>query len=117
MFKTYQASLLNAVVLVAMGLWAYLEKGSPTALIPVFAGAILWIYNNQLKDGNKTVAHVLVVITFVMLLGTLMPMVGEIIKGDLLGVFRALMMFASCVVAMYYFIDSFREARKARMSS
>lgn len=117
MFKTYQASLLNAVVLVAMGLWAFLEKGTPTALIPVFSGAVLWIFNNQLKAGNKTVAHVLVVITFLMLLGTLMPMRGEMMKGDMLGVFRALVMFASCALAMYYFIGSFREARKARMQS
>ncbi len=117
MFKTYQANLLNAVILVAMGLWAFIEKGNPTALIPVFVGAILWIYTNDLKAGNKTVAHALVVLTFLMLLGTLMPMRGEMMLGDMMGVFRALVMFASCAMAMYYFIDSFREARKARLQS
>lgn len=117
MFKLYQVNLVNAIVLVAMGLWGFLEKSAPTALIAVFVGAILWIYTNKLKDGNKNVAHGLVILTLLMLLGTLMPLRRELKMDDTLGVFRSVTMLLSCAVAMYFFIQSFREARQNRINN
>ena len=35
------ASLANGIVLVAVGLWGYMESSSPTSLIPVVIGAII----------------------------------------------------------------------------
>ncbi len=115
MFKPYQANLLNAVILVAMGLWGFFEKSAPTALIPVFVGAILWIYTADLKDGNKNVAHGLVLLTLLMLLGTFMPLRRELGNEDLSGIFRSVIMLCSCAMALYFFIQSFITARKNRV--
>ena len=59
--KTYQANLLNAIILIVMPIWAYLTfegsvekpEQSITAFIPLFFGVILLICNKGLKNESK----------------------------------------------------------------
>ena len=37
-----QAHFINAITLVVMGLWGYFEVSSPTALIPVGFGGVIF---------------------------------------------------------------------------
>ena len=65
--KTYQANLLNSIVLIIIGLWGYFEVVSPTALIPVFFGLVLLLCNGGVKKENKVIAHIVVLLTLLLL--------------------------------------------------
>jgi len=114
--KTYQANLLNAVTLILMPLWAYftyvgtLEKPeqSVTALIPLFLGVTLLLCHNGIKNENKTIAHIAVLLTLIALLGNATkPLITAIDEGRSLGIFRVSLMILTSILAMITFIKSF----------
>jgi hypothetical protein len=53
--KPFQINLINACVLIIMGLWGYFASAdpSPTALIPVGFGAIFGLSTPPFKKGNR----------------------------------------------------------------
>jgi len=114
--KAHVANLLNAVVLIAMGLWGYFGSvdPSPTAFIPVGAGAILLALTNGVKTENKVIAHIAVLLTFLLILALAMPFKGSIERGDTMGMVRTGLMILTGILAMIAFIGSFKAARKAR---
>ncbi|MEM8907036.1 MAG: hypothetical protein AAGD05_04245 [Bacteroidota bacterium] len=114
--KPYEFNLINAFVLIAMGLWGYFssEDPSPTALIPVAFGALFAMLTPLFQKENKVVAHIIVLLTFLLILALLMPLKGAIGRGDTMATIRVGIMILSCSVAMFFYIKSFRDARKAR---
>ena len=117
--KAHTVSLINAAVLVALGLWGYFSSDTPsnTALIPVVIGVILLGLNNGVKRENKVIAHIAVVLTLLILLGLVMPFKGAIERSDTMAIIRVAIMLITTIWAMSAFIKSFRDARKARESS
>ena len=65
--KAHTASLINAIALISMGTWGYLDSdgGAVTALIPVIIGVILLLVYNGVKNENKIIAHIAVFLTLV----------------------------------------------------
>lgn len=114
--KAHAASLINAIALVALGAWGYFgsETPSPTALIPVFGGAILLALNGGVKKENKVIAHIAVVLTLILLIGLVKPFMGAMGREDSLAMVRVGIMLLTSVLAMVFFIKSFIDARKAR---
>ena len=114
--KAHQASLINAVVLIAMGLWAYFAAASApkTAFVPVGFGLLLLALNSGVRKENKVVAHIAVALTTLVLLSLIMPLVGSINRGNEMAIVRVGLMMASSVYAIVYFIKSFKAARLAR---
>lgn len=112
--NAHKASLINAFLLIALGIWGYLNATSPTALIPVGFGVVLLALSNGVKKENKVIAHIAVVFTLLILLGLIKPFMGTIERGNTLGTVRTGVMILSTIMAMFYFIKSFRDARKAR---
>lgn len=114
--KPSAANLLNAVVLIGMGLWGYFGSASPskTALIPVVAGVIFLALNNGVKAENKVIAHVAVVLTLLIALSLFMPFKGAMGRGDTMGMVRVGAMILTGLIALGSFIKSFIDARKAR---
>ena len=110
--KPHFVNLINALVLVVLGSWAYLSKDAPTALIPVFIGAILWLQTDKIKAGDKTAAHIAVGLTALATLGLLMPLRREANMGDTMGVLRSALMLMSCLFALFGFVKSFMDARR-----
>lgn len=111
-------SLLNAILLIVLGLWGYLGSDSPsfTALIPVVFGVILAACNPGVRKENKVVAHIAVVATLLICLGLVMPLRGALGRGDMLAVTRVVLMLLSSIAALVAFIQSFRAARRAKAS-
>ena len=109
--NAHTASLVNAILLISVGGWGYLESGSPTSLIPVVIGTILVLLNKGIKKQNKIVAHIAVLVT---LLGfaLVMPLMKAIEDGRSDAILRILIMLSSSVYAMVFFVRSFIEARK-----
>ena len=112
--KASTSSLLNAIILISMGLWGYFESESKpiTALIPVVIGLILLLVNKGVKNENKALAHVAVLLTFLILLGLIKPLMGAFERENAYAIIRVLLMIISSLWAMTSFIKSFISARK-----
>jgi|TARA_B110000263_G_scaffold249761_1_gene268406 hypothetical protein len=117
--KAHIASLVNALVLISIGLWGYLDSDpkAVTALIPVIIGIILLLINIGVKNENKVVAHIAVLLTLIILIGLIKPLMGSIERGDSLPIIRVIVMIFTSAWALKSFIQSFIEARKARESN
>ena len=117
--KVYVVSMLNALVLIVLGLWGYLgsQTPSPTALIPAFAGILLLSFTRGVKSGNKIIAHLAVLLTFILIIAFIKPLTGVIGRSDTGAITRVVIMMISCGVSMVYFIRSFIAVRKARIQS
>lgn len=117
--KAHVASLIHAIILIAMSAWGYFSSETPsvTALIPAFVGLALLGMNPGVKKENKVVAHVAVLLTLLILFALVMPLNGAIKRADSMAIVRVAVMMASTVFAMVFFIKSFVDARKRRAES
>ena len=113
-FKAYQISALNALTLILIGGYGYLQSSnpSPTALIPVIFGVILLAINKGLKKENKVIAHIAVLLTFLILIGLVMPLNAAIERGDSSATMRVSFMILTTIIALAGFVKSFIDARK-----
>lgn len=116
--KAHSASLINALILVGFGLWAYLGSAQPskTSLIPVVFGVVLLALYPGVKKENKITAHVAVLLTLLILIGLVKPLRGALDRNDAMAIMRVAVMILSTVVAMFFFIKSFVDVRRARAS-
>ena len=106
--KPYKISFVNAVTLISFGLWGYVDVDySPTALIPVVFGVIILALNSGLKKENKTVAHIVVLLTFLILGGLFKPLMSTIESGSAVRITRVGLMMLSTLIALVVFIKSF----------
>jgi hypothetical protein len=114
--KPYTANLINGIVCLLMGCIGYFmsETPSPTALIPARFGLIFLLTTPAMGKSNKVVAHIVVLLTFVLLLSLLMPLKGAFGRDNMGAVVRIMAMLATCTLAMVAFMKSFRDARIAR---
>ena len=118
-FKPYQISAINAVSLIALGSYGYIQSDSPsmTALIPVIFGVLLLLMNSGIKSENKLIAHIAVTLTLVILFGLAMPLLGAIGRSDTYAILRVSVMAITTIASMVFFVKSFIEARKNREAS
>ncbi len=113
--NAYKAHLLNALTLLAMGGWGYFATKAPTALVPVFIGVVLLSFSQGVKNENKALAHVAVVVTLLGLIGIVMkPLMVALDSDDLMKQIRVIAMIITSVIALVFFVKSFIEAGKAR---
>jgi hypothetical protein len=114
--KAHTASLIHAIVLIALSGWGYLASGTPsvTAMIPVAIGIVLLFLNKGIKAENKVIAHIAVLLTLLVLFGLIKPLTGALGREDTLAMVRVSVMILATLLAMVYFVKSFVEARKNR---
>lgn len=112
--KPYQFSLINSISLIVLGGYGYLTSSSPsiTALIPVIFGIAILSMNPGIKKDNKIIAHIAVLLTFIILLGLIMPLIGAVQRSDVGALVRVSTMLVTTVFAMIGFIQSFKKARQ-----
>ena len=109
--NAHTASLVNGIILVVIGFWGYLESGSTTSLIPVGIGGLILVLNKGLRNNNKVIAHIAVLVTLLSF-ANIMPLRGALEDGRSDAVLRIIIMLSSSVYAMVFFIRSFIQARK-----
>lgn len=107
-----KANLINSVSLIGFGLWGYFEVTSPTALIPVGFGVILLLCYNGVKNNNKIIAHIAVLLTLLILVALLGMRLPKSLESGGAGLFRVIAMCTTSAISMVYFVKSFIEARK-----
>lgn len=112
--KTHTVSLLNAIVLIVMSLWAYFgsDNPSPTAMIPGIFGIVLLVLNNGVKKENKVIAHIAVVLTLLIIIALIKPLSAAIEESRTMSIVRVAAMLITSIWAMIAFVKSFMDARK-----
>ena len=109
-----KATLLNSLILIIVGLSSYLATSSPTALIPVFFGALMMICYMFYDKNNKLIAHICVVLMLLIFISLFMPLNKRIDANDLNGIIRIGIMQLVSLYSMACFITSFIKARKEK---
>lgn len=113
--KPYRANMINAIVLIVVGLLGYFSANmTPTALIPVGFGVVLLLATKGMVSENKAVAHVVVLLTLVIIIMLFFPLKRAIVGDNMMRIIRIGLMIGSSIFAFIVFIGSFRAARKAR---
>jgi len=107
-------NLLNAVTLISMGLWGYVETDSFTALIPVVFGVVFVLCQRGVKNENKAIAHVAVLFTLLLLVALVGMRLPKSLATGGAGLMRVVLMIATSTLSMVGFVRSFIAARKAR---
>tara|TARA_B100000929_G_C15170952_1_gene305147 strand:+ start:149 stop:493 length:345 start_codon:yes stop_codon:yes gene_type:complete len=107
------ANYLNSICLIVIGTWGYLDVSSPTALIPVGFGVALFLCSSGIKNENKIIAHIAVLLTLVILLSLAGMRLPKSIDQGGIGLIRVLLMIGTSALSMLYFIKSFIANRKA----
>ena len=118
--KAAAASLVNALILIGFGLWAYFGSDDPskTAFIPVGFGVVLLLCVPGVKKEDKIIAHVAVLMTLLILVALCVkPLPAAINRNDGLAIMRLVVMIASTIAALYFFIKSFIDVRRARRAA
>ena len=119
--KAHIASIINAVTLISMGAWGYLESVQPmfskfsTALIPVIVGVLLLALYKGIKKEDKVIAHIVVLLTFIIFIGLIKPLTAGISKVNFYQIFRVAVMIFTSLLAIISFIRSFKQARKNKV--
>ena len=113
---TIRANLINSISLIVLPLWAYFTSDTPsiTALIPTFIGVILFMCTTGIRNENKTIAHVAVVLTLLAVFGLVKPFTGAISRNDSIAIIRVVIMISTGMLAMIIFIQSFIRNRKEK---
>ncbi|MEO8512092.1 MAG: TMEM14 family protein [Ignavibacteria bacterium] len=65
MIKNHVVMIINAVILIVVGIWGYFTSGSPTALIAPAIGLVLFALAFPTRKENHTAAHIAVGLTLV----------------------------------------------------
>ena len=99
--------MINALVLIVLGVYGYFSSGSPTALIAPSIGVILLLLSFPVKNDNKTAAHVAVILTLISVFTFFF--IG-IKRGNVI----VLLMAVVTLVALIFYIKDFINRKKER---
>ena len=114
-YMTAKIHLLNSFTLIVFGIWGYLVGGSFTALIPFSFGLILLFLYKGVKSEDKVIAHIAVMLTFIILIAIIaQPLKVALSTGDSGRIFRSSVMVLTSALALISFILSFIRARRIK---
>tara|TARA_B100001059_G_scaffold235599_1_gene281810 strand:+ start:5853 stop:6206 length:354 start_codon:yes stop_codon:yes gene_type:complete len=115
--KPHKISLINAVILILISSWGYFSSETPskTALIPAFIGLIILLLNKGLKKENKAIAHIIVLLTLIVLIGLIKPLTGAVERNDDFAIIRVGIMIISTLIALILFVKNFIDIRKNKV--
>lgn len=119
----FKANLLNGIVLLIVGIVGYLSisngstsEFSPTVFIAPAFGLLFILLTPGFKKENKIVAHLVVLLTFLLGAMLLIMYIKRLSTGSAFadpGMMRFLIMIISCFTAMVVFVGSFKKNRAA----
>jgi len=104
--KNYVVMIVNAVVLIVIGVYGYFTSASPTALIAPIVGVVLFLCAFPVKKENHVVTHIAVALT---LLTALAFFVVGFIRGNALILIMAVI---SLIATILYVMDFLRRKKE-----
>ena len=105
----YRIMIINALVLIALGVYGYISSGSPTALIAPAIGLILFGLAFPVKNENKTAAHIAVGLT---MLAAIMFFVTGFLRGNMIVLVMAVITLIALIMYMMDFMRRKQERSK-----
>ena len=114
MMKPHKISLIHAIALVALGSFGAMSSESMTAWIPTVFGVLLLACNRGVKNENKVLAHVAVLLTLLIVIGLVKPLQGALGREDMAAAARVATMLGLSVVTLATFVKSLMDARKKK---
>lgn len=96
--KNFVTMLINAVVLIVIGVYGYFTSGSPTAWISPVIGVILFICAFPVKNENHVAAHIAISLT--LLTAIVFFIVGFILPNALVLIMAAVSLIATIIYVM-----------------
>lgn len=117
--KPHEANFVLGFFLILFSLWGYFTTDNPsfTALIPTVVGVVLIGMTAGMKKESKTISHLAVGLTLLVLLALTMPLRGAILRGDGEAIFRVGVMMLVALITLIIYINSFIQARKQKNNS
>lgn len=114
--KVYLISMMNAFVLMTLGLWGYWGSETPslTALIPAFAGALLLSFIQKLRYGSKSYLRLSLILTALILVALIKPLTGALDRADSAATYRIGFMMVSCAITVGSFVREFIKVREKK---
>jgi len=105
--KNFQVMTLNAMILIALGVFGYVTSSSPTALIAPAIGVILLALVIPVKKDNSVAAHIAVSLTG-------LTMIMFFVVGAMRGNIVIILMAAVTLIAFVFYIADFMKRKKER---
>lgn len=105
--KNYLVMIINAVVLIVIGIYGYFTSGSSTALISPVIGLLLFIFAFPVKKENHVITHIGVALT--LLTAIVFFIVGFILPNTLV-----LIMAVVSLIAIILYVMDFLRRKKER---
>jgi hypothetical protein len=105
--KNYIVMIINAVILIAIGIYGYITSGSSTALIAPAIGVILFVLVFPVKNNNPTFTHIAVGLTG---LAMIMFFITGFMRNNLL----IILMATATLIAFIFYIMDFLKRKKER---
>lgn len=117
--RPYITNLLYAILLIVLSLWGYFVSPSPsfTAFIPTVFGVLFLVMTPVMKRDNKTISHIVVALTLLLVIALVKPLTAAIGRSDTAATVRVSIMLVAGVVAMIIYIRSFVDARRSKKTS
>jgi hypothetical protein len=107
--KLYVLSRINATFLIVLGVWAHWwpESRSLVALIPVILGAAILVLNKGVRRKDIGVSNAVMIVTFLALVGLIVPLNGAISRADTPSIYRVGFMMLISLISLILFIKRF----------
>lgn len=117
--RPYITNLLYSILLIVLSLWGYLASPSPsfTTFIPTVFGVLFLAMTPIMKRENKTIAHIVVALTLLLVIALVKPLTAAIGRSDTAATVRVAIMLVGGIVAMIIYIKSFVDVRRSRKIS
>lgn len=115
--KVYMISMMNAFILLGLGLWGYLGTASqsPVELIPVFIGALLMSFVQKLRYGSKSYTRISLILTSLILVALVKPLTDAVVLTDSTAMIRVCVMMVSCAITLGFLVRKLVKVRKGRV--
>lgn len=112
--RPYITNIVYAILLIVLSLWGYFASPSPsfTAFIPTVFGVLFLAMTPVMKRDNKTIAHIVVALTLLLVIALVKPLTAAIGRNDTAATVRVAIMLAGGLIAMIIYIRSFVNARR-----
>ena len=105
--KNHLVMIINALVLIIIGVYGYIISGSGTALIAPAIGVVLFILSFPVRNENAVVTHIAVGLSA---LSMIMFFVTGFMRSNLL----ILLMATVTLIAVIFYIMDFLKRKKER---
>ena len=113
--NTYKTTIFGSIIILLISTWGVVETSfSLTAFIPLVIAVLLLLCAKGVKEENKLIAHIAVLLALLCFLGLFMALKGTLERDSDIATYRVLAMIITSGIILASYINSFIQARRKR---